>query len=96
MTTRPGQRRSFTLARLAVLLATALFGATAPADAAVTASVVSNQLRVVGDEAADVIELRLSSNAQSIEARRGSTLVVPSCAARSRRFGLTPAAATTS
>ena len=47
----------------------------AQADAAVTASVVSNQLRVVGDAAADVINLRLSSNDQSIEVRRGSTLV---------------------
>ena len=75
MTTRPGHRRSFTFARFAVLLAAALFGAAAQADAAVTASVVSNQLRVVGDAAADVIDLRLSSNDQSIEVRRGSTLV---------------------
>ena len=75
MTTRPGHRRSSTPARFAVLLAAALFGAAAQADAAVTASVVANQLRVVGDAAADVIDLRLSANDQSIEVRRGSTLV---------------------
>ena len=75
MTTRPDHHRSSTPARFAVLLAAALSGAAAQADAAVTASVVSNQLRVVGDAAADVITLRLSANAQSIDVRRGSTLV---------------------
>ena len=75
MTTRPGHHRSSTPARFAVLLAAALFGSAAQADAAVTASVVSNQLRVVGDAAADLIILRLTANAQNIEVRRGSTLV---------------------
>ena len=75
MTTRPGHRHSSTPARFAVLLVAALLGAAPQADAAVTASVVSNQLRVVGDAAADVITLRLSANAQSIDVRRGSTLI---------------------
>jgi hypothetical protein len=70
MTIRIRPSRSVALA--GVVLLAALFGA-APADAAVTASVVAGQLRVVGDNAGDQIVLAVSStDGLTIEVRQGS------------------------
>ena len=76
MTTRTGLRRLLTTVRCAALLGTALFGATKAAEAAVTATVFANQLRVVSNNAADTIVLVVSSTTgQEIEVRSGSTPV---------------------
>ena len=95
--TWPGSARPIALATFTTVLGVACLGVVAQADAAVSASVVSSQLRVTSDAAADVITLRLLVSTQTIEVRRGSTLVGnSSCAARSPRSGWMPAVATTS
>ena len=74
MTTWTGPSRPFAVARFTLLLMIAWLGGAAVADAAVTATVFANQLRVVSNNAADTIVLVVSpATGQEIEVRSGST-----------------------
>src|SRR5262245_60395647 len=73
MTTWTGLRRP--LVRFTPLLAAALLGAAAPAEADVTAAIVGTELRIAGDDATNGITLRLSIDTLRIELWNGLQFV---------------------